>query len=131
MVILITFLLYRNIKTIGKISVFLWAGVIVTIVWIIISGFTHRQVSYSFMPAANDPSMFSVAFALLLGQASVKTIYSYLGYYNVCHLGGEITQPGTKYSPKYFHFYFLYCCFIPADEYQYCKRYTLAGSDEK
>src|SRR3981081_4152572 len=38
-------------------------------------------------------SLFSVAFLVLLGQASVKTIYSYLGYYNVCHLGGEIRNP--------------------------------------
>lgn len=92
-VILITFLLYRNIKTIGKMAVFLWAGVIITIIWIIVSGFTHKQVDYSFLPAGNDQPMFSLAFALLLGQASVKTIYSYLGYYNVCHLGGEIRNP--------------------------------------
>ncbi len=92
-VILITFLLYRNIKTIGKMAVFLWVGVIVTIVWIIFSGFTHKQVDYSFLPSATDGSMFGMSFALLLGQASVKTIYSYLGYYNVCHLGGEIRNP--------------------------------------
>jgi fructoselysine transporter len=92
-VILITFLLYRNIKTIGKISVLLWIGVIITILWIIISGFTHRQVDYSFLPGANSDSMFTLSFGLLLGQASVKTIYSYLGYYNVCHLGGEIKNP--------------------------------------
>ncbi len=30
---------------------------------------------------------------MALGQGSVKTIYSYLGYYNVCHLGGEIKNP--------------------------------------
>lgn len=29
----------------------------------------------------------------MLGQGSVKTIYSYLGYYNVCHLGSEIINP--------------------------------------
>jgi amino acid transporter len=92
-VVLITVLLYRNIKTIGKISVLLWAGVVVTILWIIISGFTHRQVDYSFLPTGKNDSMFSIAFALLLGQASVKTVYSYLGYYNVCHLGGEIINP--------------------------------------
>src|SRR4051812_20142132 len=45
-VILIIFLLYRNIKTIGKMAVFLWAGVIITIVWIIISGLLHKQISY-------------------------------------------------------------------------------------
>jgi fructoselysine transporter len=92
-VILITLLLYRNIKTIGKISVLLWMGVIITILWIIISGFTHKQIDYSFLPTGNGESMFSLSFALLLGQASVKTIYSYLGYYNVCHLGGEIKNP--------------------------------------
>ncbi|MFI5187915.1 MAG: APC family permease, partial [Chitinophagales bacterium] len=32
-------------------------------------------------------------------QASVKTVYSYLGYYNVCHLGGEIVRP-EKNIPK-------------------------------
>jgi len=95
LVIVITALLFRNIREIGKISVFLWSGVIITILWIIISGFTHRQVHYSFMPSG-DQSLFSLSFALLAGQASVKTIYSYLGYYNVCHLGGEIRNPGRN-----------------------------------
>jgi amino acid transporter len=94
-VIAVTALLYRNIRTIGKISVFLWAGVIVTILWIILSGFTHHRVDYSPWPVNGD-SLFSGAFALLVGQASVKTVYSYLGYYNVCHLGGEIRDPGRN-----------------------------------
>ena len=94
-VIAITALLYRNIRTIGKISVFLWVGVIVTILWIILSGFTHHRVDYSPWPA-DGGSWFSGAFALLFGQASVKTVYSYLGYYNVCHLGGEIRDPGRN-----------------------------------
>jgi fructoselysine transporter len=112
-VILIVLLLYRNIKTIGKISVLLWTGVIITILWIIISGFTHRQVSYTCMPSV-DQSMFSTAFSLLLGQASVKTIYSYLGYYNVCHLGGEIKDPGRNIPRSIFISIFcitvLYLC---------------------
>lgn len=91
-VILITFLLYRNISTIGKISVMLWAGVIITMLWIIIGGFTHKQVEYSFIPD-NSEVFFTGYFWLALGQGSVKTIYSYLGYYNVCHLGSEIKNP--------------------------------------
>lgn len=91
-VVLITLLLYRNIKTIGKISVLLWIGVIVTLLWIIISGFLYRGVDYSFLPAKGE-TIFSFSFMVLIGQASVKTIYSYLGYYNVCHLGGEIKNP--------------------------------------
>jgi amino acid transporter len=95
LVILVVGLLYRNVKTIGKISVFLWSGVIVTMLWIIISGLTHKSVPYTFIPSG-DQSLFSGSFALLLGQASVKTIYSYLGYYNVCHLGGEIRDPARN-----------------------------------
>ena len=91
-ILFIILLLYRNIRTIGKISVFLWMGVIITILWIILSGFTHRTQSFNFLPGKND-SFFCFPFMLLLGQASVKTIYSYLGYYNVCHLGGEIKDP--------------------------------------
>jgi len=67
-------------------------------VWIIAGGFTHRQINYTFWPQdGND--FFKAAFWLALGQGSVKTIYSYLGYYNVCHLGGEIIKP-EKNIPK-------------------------------
>ncbi|MES1160975.1 MAG: APC family permease, partial [Bacteroidota bacterium] len=113
LVIVVVALLYRNIKTIGKISVFLWSGVIITILWIIISGFTHRQVPYSFIPSG-DQSLFSFSFVLLVGQASVKSIYSYLGYYNVCHLGSEIRDPGRNIPRSIFISIFciaaLYLC---------------------
>ena len=92
----------------------LWAIVIITILWIIISGFMHRQVDYQFLPA-KDESFFSMAFMLALGQASVKTIYSYLGYYNVCHLGGN-QRSAAQYTAQHFHFYFRYCRFIPVHE---------------
>ena len=94
-VIVVVALLYRNIRTIGKMAVFLWSGVIITILWIIISGFTHRQVSYTCLPTG-DQSLFSWAFFILVGRASIGTIYSFLGYYNVCHLGGEIQDPGRN-----------------------------------
>jgi fructoselysine transporter len=113
LVLSIILLLYRNTKAIGKISVFLWAGVIITILWIIISGFTHHRVAYTFLPSG-DQSLFSFSFVLLVGQASVKTIYSYLGYYNVCHLGGEIRDPGRNIPRSIFISIFciaaLYLC---------------------
>lgn len=94
-VVIVVLLLYRNIRTIGKMAVFLWAGVIVTILWIIGSGFTHRGVGYSCLPSGGQ-SIFSWAFFILVGRASIGTIYSFLGYYNVCHLGGEIRDPGRN-----------------------------------
>lgn len=92
MVILIVFLLYRNIETIGRISVLLWVGVLVTMAWIIGGGIVHGNFMEP-IRHINDGLELNTAFAAALGFASVKTIYSYLGYYNVCHLGGEITRP--------------------------------------
>jgi len=97
-VILIVILLYRKIEAIGKISVFLWVGVLVTILWIIGGGIAHGNF---FQPIReiNDGLTFNYAFVTAIGFASVKSVYSYLGYYNVCHLGGEIINP-TKNIPR-------------------------------
>lgn len=91
-VILIVLLLYRKIEAIGKISVLLWIGVIVTMGWIIIGGIMHGNFSQPIQHINNGLEL-NYAFAAALGFASVKTVYSYLGYYNVCHLGGEIINP--------------------------------------
>ena len=40
-VILIVILLYRKIEAIGKISILLWSGVIITMFWIIGGGIVH------------------------------------------------------------------------------------------
>ncbi len=95
LVILVFLMLYRKIETIGKISVVMGSIVVLTIIWIIISGLSHQQQSIKLLPAANE-SFFSCAFWAAIGHASVKTVYAYLGYYNVCHLGGEIKNPGTN-----------------------------------
>jgi fructoselysine transporter len=95
LVILVFFLLYRKIETIGKISVFLGSVVILTILWVIISGFTHQQHPVKLLPLENE-SFFSYAFWAAIGYGSLKTVYAYLGYYNVCHLGGEIKNPGRN-----------------------------------
>lgn len=91
-VIFIVFLLYRSIETIGKISVLLWMGVLITMAWIIGSGFAHGNFLEP-IKHMNDGVELNFAFAAALGFACVKTVYSYLGYYNVCHLGGEIKDP--------------------------------------
>jgi fructoselysine transporter len=92
LVILLTFLLYRKISDVGKISVALWIGVVITLLWLIFAGLTHFNFHQAFDFSSGNIG-FSTLFFAGLGQASVKTIYSYLGYYNVCHLGAEIKQP--------------------------------------
>ena len=97
-VILIVVMLYRKIEAIGKISVMLWVGVLVTMAWLIGGGLFHGNFLQPILHM-NDGLKLDHAFAAALGFASVKTIYSYLGYYNVCHLGGEIMHP-QKNIPK-------------------------------
>ncbi len=97
-VILIVLLLYRKIETIGKISVMLWSGVIITMLWIIGGGIAHGNF-LSPITHINDGISIDYAFVTAIGFASVKTVYSYLGYYNICHLGGEIKNP-SKNIPR-------------------------------
>jgi amino acid transporter len=92
LVIFLVILLWRRITTIGKISLLLWAGVIATLLWLIWGGVTHFNAKMAFDFPPNAFSFSSVWFAGL-GAAMVRTIYSYWGYYNICHLGGEIRDP--------------------------------------
>ncbi|MFY9528577.1 MAG: APC family permease [Candidatus Acidiferrales bacterium] len=91
-VALVVVLLYRRITTIGKMSVVLCIIVVGTILWMIYGGATHFQsrLLLSFPPGAWS---FSGLFFAGLGHATVQTVYSYLGYYNVSNLGGEMKRP--------------------------------------
>jgi amino acid transporter len=92
LVIVVIGLLYRKVGDIGKISVILWCAVLGTIGWLVFGGATHFNPDLAF-DYPKGVFNFSSMFFVLLGQATVKTVYSYLGYYNVCHLGGEIRNP--------------------------------------
>jgi amino acid transporter len=71
----------------------LWAGVIVTVAWIIFAGLTHFNPARAFsFPAGAfrlTPDFFTG-----LGAAMLVETYDYWGYYNVCFLGGEVKDPG-------------------------------------
>lgn len=94
-VICIVALLYRRIESIGKISVVLWVIVLGTMFWIIGGGIAHGNF-LSPIRHINDNIKVNYAFVTAIGFASVKSVYSYLGYYNVCHLGGEIVNPSRN-----------------------------------
>jgi len=98
LVILLSIFLYRKITSIGKISIVLWVIVLGTILWIIFAGVTHFNSELAFHYPPHSLELSPVFFAGL-GMASMSTVYSYLGYYNVCHLGAEIKNP-EKNIPK-------------------------------
>jgi amino acid transporter len=66
--------------------------------WIIGGGLAHGNF---LAPIENINSGLTLdyAFVTAIGFASVKSVYSYLGYYNVCHLGSEIKNP-SKNIPR-------------------------------
>lgn len=94
-VVLVIVLLFRRIETIGKISVILWVAVIGTMLWIIGGGIANGNFLQP-MAEINEGLTVNYAFIAAIGYASVKTVYSYLGYYNVCHLGGEVVNPSRN-----------------------------------
>lgn len=86
-------LLYRRITSIARISKYLWAGVMGTMLWVIITGLTHFNAAqaFSFPPGAFHLSR---GFFLGLGASMLIATYDYWGYYNVCFFGGEVKNPG-------------------------------------
>jgi fructoselysine transporter len=97
-VVTIVALLYRKIEAIGKISVVLWGAVLCTLFWIIGGGIAHGNF-LSPIRHINDGLTLNYAFVTVIGYSCVKSVYSYLGYYNVCHLGGDIVNP-SKNIPR-------------------------------
>ena len=93
--VIAVFLLYRRITIISKLSKFLWLGVILTVLWIIVSGIAkfNPSMAFDFPPHAFD---FTTGFFLGLGSAMLIAIYDYWGYYNVCFFGGEVKNPGRN-----------------------------------
>jgi amino acid transporter len=90
--LLITALLYRDIRSVGRLSVVLWAVVIVTALWITVAGvlnFDPRR-AFDFPAGAFEPSS---AFFFGLGGATLIAMYDYGGYNNVCFFAGEVRHP--------------------------------------
>lgn len=85
-------LLYRRIEFIGKITVSLWIGTLLTAGAVIVTGAMHfdPKLAFDFPPGAFN---FSWGFLWGLGMASRIGIYDYLGYYDVCYIGDEVKNP--------------------------------------
>jgi amino acid transporter len=86
-------LLYRRITAIGKITVGLWIGSLLTVGVVIVGGAMHfdARLAFDFPPGAFN---FSLGFLFGLGAAARVGIYDYLGYYDVCYIGDEVKDPG-------------------------------------
>ncbi len=91
-------LLYRRITILNNLSKLILAVVIADVAWVIFAGVTHFNPAMAFS-FPKDAFSLSPDFFLGLGSAMLLSIYDYLGYYNVCFLGDEVTDP-AKTVPK-------------------------------
>jgi amino acid transporter len=91
-------LLYRQIASIGRITVALWIGTLLTTAVVIGTGAAHfdSRLAFDFPRGAFD---FSLGFYFGLGAASRIGVYDYLGYYDICYIGDEVKDPG-KVIPR-------------------------------
>lgn len=86
-------LLYRQIRHIGRITVSLWIGTMITTGAVILTGVLNFNpaIAFDFPPGSFN---FSLGFLLGLGAASRVGVYDYLGYYDICYIGEEVRDPG-------------------------------------
>jgi amino acid transporter len=89
---LVMYSLYRKIKDVARLMMILWITTLATTGWVIVSGLVKMNLHLAF---DFPPHAFSMnwAFLLGLGNGTVLVIYNYLGYNQVCYLGGEVKRP--------------------------------------
>ncbi len=91
--VFLIFALYRKIVDIARIMAVLWTVMIITTGWVIITGILNFDPAVAFnLPP--DAFKFDFDFVQGLGQGSANVLYLFLGYYQVCYLGGEVKNPG-------------------------------------
>jgi amino acid transporter len=89
---LITILLYRDIHSVGRLSIALWIVVIFTALAVTAAGIANFHLSrvLDFPPHA---FALSRPFFVGLGGATLLAMYDYGGYNNACFFAGEIKRP--------------------------------------
>lgn len=89
---LVMFSLYRKIQDIARLMLILWITTLATTGWVIVSGLAkmNPRLAFDFPAGAFDLNW---AFLIGLGNGTVLVVYNYLGYNQVCYLGGEVKQP--------------------------------------
>jgi amino acid transporter len=90
--VVVTALLYRDIRSIGRLAVVMLVVVMTTVGWVIVAGlfsFSWAQ-AFDFPPEARrlDANLLGA-----IGAAGLLAMYNYGGYSNICNIGEEIRSP--------------------------------------
>ncbi len=84
--------LYRRTHEVARMMVVLWAVAIVTTLWIIVTGIRTMDSTLLF-DIPRGALRLDWSFLTGLGNGTVLVMYNYLGYNQVCYLGGEVKRP--------------------------------------
>lgn len=87
-----TALLYRNIESVGKLSVAMLSVVLLTVGWVVVAGLFNFSLSQAF---AFPPEAYRLDGNLLshIGSVALLAMYNYGGYNNVCNIAEEVKSP--------------------------------------
>lgn len=93
-VALVVLLLWRKVESIGRITVVMWAVMIVSVAAVILAAFTHFDAGMAFDWPSNAIDLGSNTFWLGFASGLTIGIYDYLGYNTSAYLGAELKDPG-------------------------------------
>lgn len=96
--IFVTFLLFRPIAAVGRLSVVILSIVISAMLWVIVSGFVNMNAGMAF-DFPHNAFHLSTGFFFGMASATLFALYNYGGYNTVTYLAGEIRNP-SKNIPR-------------------------------
>jgi amino acid transporter len=90
--IAVTALLYRDIRSIGRLAVVMLAVVMATVGWVIVAGLFNFSLAqaFDFPPEARE---LDAALVGATAATGLLAMYNYGGYNNICNIGEEIRAP--------------------------------------
>jgi len=94
LVALLVLMLWRRVENIGRITIGMWAVMIVCVCAVILAAFTHFDGSQAFTWPAGAISLTHGSFWIGFASGLTVGIFDYLGYNTTAYLGAEIKQPG-------------------------------------
>jgi amino acid transporter len=91
--LLVTAMLYRNLRSITRMAFVLFGGVLLTVAGVVASGLVTGSRVPGGWHLAGMVGIPTMALLPALAQATLIACYDYWGYYNITFLGAEVQRP--------------------------------------
>ena len=91
---LLVLLLWRRIENIGRLTIGMWAVMIVCVCAVILASFTHFHASQAFTWPHGAVEPLHGSFWIGFAAGLTIGVFDYLGYNTTAYLGAEIKNPG-------------------------------------